>query len=335
MTTVASGCYKIVNARHPTLVISADGSRGSPLIAGSSADSAPQSMNQWNVVRLTSGRYTIQNVETTLYASIGSRAPIGSEVTGESHIREWEIREAQGNNNFSIVASDTSQLWGFVDGEEDTSVALAKAAKNLQNQWRFVPISGGSTLGVRSIPSTPGRAAAQGYGGIPDGGSQGSGNSEIVLSTGRTDWKTAKQDLGEGTYRIWNSRSQGGLVIIQHFERQRSVAPVQLWGDPRHTDLRGRWRVRFTDSGLAIISSTWPEPGDDRYLGLGPIIRPDRTLCRLYRVPSQPLNTYYISTDTTSNPPLVMQAPSVDSAWIPWNSEALPAGVLITLSGGF
>ncbi|KIO17271.1 hypothetical protein M407DRAFT_12417 [Tulasnella calospora MUT 4182] len=248
-------------------------------------------MDQWNVVRLTSGRYTIQNVGTTLYASIGSRAPIGSEVTGESHTREWYIREAQVHNNFSY-------MWYLVDGKENTSVALAKATNKAENQWRFVLISG-----VASIPRAPAGA------GIPG---EGNGSSQIILSTGRTDWTTAKQDLGEGTYRIWNRTSQGGLVIVYNSERQRSVAPVQLWNNPRYTDIRGRWRVRFADDGHAIISSASPEPGDDRYLALGPIIRPDKTLCRLYRVPGQPKNTYYISTDTTSNPPLVIQAPPIE-----------------------
>ncbi|KAG8923825.1 hypothetical protein FRC01_012289 [Tulasnella sp. 417] len=292
MSTVASGRYLIFNAGRQVYAVSPDDSGGASLVGG---DSAPQNRDQWAVTRLSNGRYTIQNIGTGLYASVASRALTGIEVTGESDLREWDISGAQVRRSFLISSTDTGRMWGLPSNTKNTRVALADAdtGRLSQNHWRFELID----QGAESIPGGQGVPAAI--------------SSQISLSTGRTDWTTARKDLGDGMYRITNVSTKTQLVVFHGSERIRVVGPVQLWNGPNVPHLARCWHVRFNENGLAAITSTWSDlPGSmHRSLALGPIVRPETRYCRLYRVPGQDASVYFISTDTSSNPPLVIQDP--------------------------
>ncbi|KZT71099.1 hypothetical protein DAEQUDRAFT_736927 [Daedalea quercina L-15889] len=98
--------------------------------------------NNWNVVRLGSGKYTIQNVRHASYAYIGMLPPVGAQVVGQTNPSHVLIHETRKQGVYCISPSDSVTLyWGLHDGDEGTEVTIrAKPPTDSHNQWRFEPV---------------------------------------------------------------------------------------------------------------------------------------------------------------------------------------------------
>jgi len=146
-------------------------------------------------------------------------------------------------------------------------------------------------------------------------GTGGAGTGTILANsltpTGVAPFKEAKNRLAAGTYFIYNLATNAQIVVYERSERTRVVGPIQLWNGPTINQDTRKWNLRFTDDGYALISSTWPPPGPERFLAIGPNVRPIENRCRLFGISRQEGYAYYICTDAdpTISPPLVVEDP--------------------------
>lgn len=137
MATIPTGRYTITNVRQRNIAFLPDPNDGTPVNANyaQSVDA-----EKWNVIQLGNGKYHIQNVGNASYANVGNRAPEGSVVEGRTQAQQWAIQETRVRGQFTISTTDSRCLWGLVDGEIETPIALAGAATDTRNWWIFTKV---------------------------------------------------------------------------------------------------------------------------------------------------------------------------------------------------
>ncbi|KAG8742081.1 hypothetical protein FRC10_002017 [Ceratobasidium sp. 414] len=137
MSTIDTGRYRIVNVKWSNLAYLPDPNSESAVVGNDNTGSAGE---QWNVSKLSNGKYTIRSQEHSSYASATSRPSQGDGVVGGTREKQWVIKEARVRGQYtrrSISPSDGDVFWGLEDGEPMTPIAMFSTPNDTKNQWRF------------------------------------------------------------------------------------------------------------------------------------------------------------------------------------------------------
>jgi len=268
MAGISTGVYTIVNASHSNLTASVEQlNPGTPLTAQQSGP-----LSKWKVELMSNGRYIIKNEDGEIYANVPAGANLGVDIAGQPNTCEWKINVIPQITYHYTISNDSGLVWGL---DRNSVITLKDDAKDLNNQWKLVPISG--------VPQP---------------------------SSGITDslfqWWTALSRLNPGEYTIRNVLTNSQWALWQFSEPTWKVAPLWLFTGS-HQNPERRFTVEHDPRTFATsIVSRWNPAGPVRYLSVGPNFRPERNLCRLYGVPLTD-DQFFICTDMTTDPPLVLQ----------------------------
>ncbi|KAG8730657.1 hypothetical protein FRC10_002448 [Ceratobasidium sp. 414] len=140
MSAVDTGRYKIVNVKWGNLAFLPDPNTDSDIVGNidnnSIGEQAPPS--QWNVTRLSNGKYTLRSHGYSSYATVASRPSAGESAVGGTREKQWVIKEARVRGQFTVAPSDSDVFWGLADGESMTPITMAITPNDPKNQWKFV-----------------------------------------------------------------------------------------------------------------------------------------------------------------------------------------------------
>ncbi|KAG8742084.1 hypothetical protein FRC10_002020 [Ceratobasidium sp. 414] len=135
--SIDTGRYRIVNAKWSNLAYLPDPNSDSDVVGN---DNTGGPGEQWNVTKLSNGKYTIRNHDHGNYAVVESRPSAGAGVVGGTREKQWVIKEARVKGQYtrgSISPTDGDVFWGLEDGESMTPLAVFSTPNDTKNQWKF------------------------------------------------------------------------------------------------------------------------------------------------------------------------------------------------------